>query len=128
MRMLDNLTEEDGFGTKINTWMDEAIAAIAESAWGRLLHDRLLEEYINSSDEQRNRIGCCLALRFTDDSTITKENSEYLIGTTRVGLTSGQQAQAGTNRLRTNEPLLHYGWEAWFSERLINKSDLSVSC
>ncbi len=101
--MLDNLTEEDGFGTKINTWMDEAIAAIAESAWGRLLHDRLLEEYINSSDEQRNRIGCCLALRFTDDSTITKENSEYLIETTRVGLTSGQQ----TKRVQTALELMN---------------------
>lgn len=89
---IDCLEDGDGFDTKLNTWMDEALAAVSESAFDKQLREHLTRAFIESQGEARSRIGCCLASRMSTDE-VTAENARELVSRASVGLASELQVE-----------------------------------
>jgi energy-coupling factor transporter ATP-binding protein EcfA2 len=102
--VIDCIQEGDGFNSEPHTWMDEALAATAESAFRIPIRDRLIEGFIANRGDKRRHIGSCLTLRSTDDdSAVSLENADALITFARHGLSSQKQ----TERVRTALELMN---------------------
>lgn len=69
-KAIENLNELDGLN-KPHTLMDEAFSSVMQSSFGQILHERLLESYIQNRDVHRNKIGIVF-------SNIAITNSEIL--------------------------------------------------
>jgi len=96
--VIDCLEEGDVFNSGLHTWMDEALAAVSESAFGMQLRDRLINDFIRVRGEQRRHIGCCVVLRSSGGgSIVTSENAEAMVLDAIQGLASNQQVE----RVRT---------------------------
>ena len=82
---VDNVIRLDGFNTKRNTMMDEAIFALASSCWAQAGRRRFLLGYIQSRAVRRNNIGCALMKFYIDafDSENAIEVLSPLLNTLR---------------------------------------------
>jgi hypothetical protein len=111
----DHLEDNDGISAKLNTWMDEALAAVSESAFAERLRNRLLEGFIVSRGEQRNRIGCCLGhASVSDNSIVTPENADAMIADATRGLSSDHQAERVRTALQLTERFYRVGGKLAF--------------
>jgi energy-coupling factor transporter ATP-binding protein EcfA2 len=113
--VVDCLEEGDGFNTELHTWMDEALAAVSESVFGKRLLDRLIDGTINSYGDQRSRIVCCTAFLMSGgDSTVTSENVEAIIAAVIKGLSSEDQTERVRTALRLGERCYQTGGKLGF--------------
>jgi hypothetical protein len=79
-KAIDNLNDLDGLNNKLNTLMDEAFYSVMQSRFGQLLHERLLQSYIQTRDARRNRIGCIFLNTATTNSEILNaENANQIL-------------------------------------------------
>ncbi len=92
--VIDCLEDSDGFNSKQNTWMDEALAAVRESVFGKALVDRFLEGFIQSREDQRDRIGCCLFDMVSEARVaVALENAETMIATATTGIAASDRTE-----------------------------------
>ncbi|MBW4478345.1 MAG: hypothetical protein KME54_16155 [Tolypothrix brevis GSE-NOS-MK-07-07A] len=79
-KAIDNLNELDGLNNKLNTLMDEAFYSVMQSRFGQLLHERLLQSYIQTRDARRNKIGCIfLNIAITNTEILNAENATQIL-------------------------------------------------
>lgn len=79
-KAIDNLNDLDGLNNKLNTLMDEAFYSVMQSRFGQLLHERLLQSYIQTHDARRNKIGCVFLNTATTNSEILNaENATKIL-------------------------------------------------
>ncbi|MCV3212061.1 hypothetical protein OGM63_00730 [Plectonema radiosum NIES-515] len=79
-KAIDNLNDLDGLNNKLNTLMDEAFYSVMQSRFGQLLHERLLQSYIQTRDARRNRIGCIfLNTAITNSEILNAENATQIL-------------------------------------------------
>ena len=78
-KAIDNLNDLDGYNNQ-NTLMDEAFYSVMQSRFGKLLHERLLHNYIQTSDAHRNKIcGFLLKTAITNSEILNGENATQIL-------------------------------------------------
>jgi hypothetical protein len=86
---MDCLIDEDGVNTQHNTWMDEALTAVARSSFGKRMKQQLVEAFIESRGETRRRIGSCTVACWSSEEFIVKpENADATVAFAVRGLSS----------------------------------------
>jgi len=102
--VISALGDADGFNTKLNTLMDEAIAAVAESGLGPRFGQRLIADYVRMRGPERNRIGCCAMLSLSNFEALTAETADQEISRAIAGLSSALPTDRVSAALRlTNQ-------------------------
>lgn len=89
--VVHGLNDYDGYDSKQNTQMDEAITSVFKTVFRDDLIHRLLDCFISGRGEQRNRARACLTLA-VDKSAVTPENADAMIAATKK-LSSDQQTE-----------------------------------
>lgn len=89
--VIDAVAEGDGVSSKQNTRMDEAIAAVAELNFGKVLGKRLLDAFIHGRGEPRLFAGCCYIFGFGYDVLLEALDMDGAITRINQLLTSPQQ-------------------------------------
>jgi hypothetical protein len=79
-KAIDNLNDLDGLNNKLNTLMDEAFYSVMQSRFGQLLHERLLQSYIQTRDARRNKIGGVFSnIAITNSQILNAENATQIL-------------------------------------------------
>jgi len=77
---IDALIDEDEFNQKINTSMDEALAALTKSTFNELLRARLLDAFVDGRGVRRRRVGQCFAgVAALPLGQLTEQNASELL-------------------------------------------------
>lgn len=92
--VLENLWENDGFNTKLNTWMDVAMAAVGKSSFGSAMRERLVQAFKDNTGEKRNLIGCTILLSSNaTQAALSLSSPDSIVAFAQKGLSSGRQSE-----------------------------------